>query len=140
MRIAFTTINFFVVMTLLFGTSKAAIAQDKEMLIRIAEIEVHAQYLKEYIPILVEEAEASVRLEKGVISIYPMTVKEDSTKIRILEIYQNKEAYEAHLKTEHFLKYKKSTLHMVKSLKLLDMEAMDRKTMPQIFLKQKLIF
>lgn len=125
-----------VVIIIIITGSKNTLAQNKEMLIRIAEIEIDAKYLKEYTTILVDEAEASVRLEKGVISIFPMFVKEDSTKIRILEIYESKEAYEGHLKTDHFLKYKNSTLHMVKSLKLLDMDVMDLKSISQIFLKQ----
>lgn len=109
----------------------------EKMMIRISEIEIYPAYLEEYIAILKEESEASVRLEPGVISIYPMYIKENPTKIRILEIYADKEAYESHLKTPHFKKYKNSTLKMVKSLKLIDMEAIDENTMPLIFEKIK---
>jgi len=105
------------------------------MMIRIAEVEIDSNYLESYKNILAEEAEASVRLEPGVISIYPMHQKESPTKIRILEIYANKEAYKSHLETPHFLKYKKSTLKMVKSLQLIDMKAIDPETMPEIFHK-----
>ena len=76
-------------------------------------------------------------LEPGIISIYPMYQKEDKNQMRILEIYANKGAYESHLKTPHFLKYKTSTIHMVKTLRLIDMEAIDIETMPQIFEKLK---
>jgi quinol monooxygenase YgiN len=109
--------------------------QTDEMLIRISEIKIEKQYLEEYIKILKYEAEASVRLEPGVISIYPMFKKEDPTEIRILEIYANNEAYKAHLETPHFKEYKSSTLIMVESLKLIDMEAIDRETMSKIFKK-----
>jgi quinol monooxygenase YgiN len=109
--------------------------QTDKMLIRISEIKIEEQYLEEYIKILKYEAEASVRLEPGVISIYPMFQKEDPTKIRILEIYADNEAYKAHLKTPHFKEYKSSTLNMVESLKLIDMEAIDGKTMSKIFKK-----
>jgi quinol monooxygenase YgiN len=112
-------------------------AQKKNMMIRISEIEVDSIYLEEYKAILVEEARASVRLEQGVISIYPMYQKENPTRVRILEIYANRKAYESHLKTPHFLTYKTTTLKMVKSLKLIDMEAMDAETMPAIFRKLK---
>ncbi len=105
------------------------------MLVRISEIEIHANYLEEYKAILKEEAEASVRLEPGVISIFPMYQKENPTEIRILEIYASREAYESHLKTPHFQKYKTTTLKMVKSLKLVDMDVMDAKTMTEIFKK-----
>ncbi len=109
--------------------------ETKQIIIRISEIEIHPAYLEEYNAILKEEAEASVRLEPGVISIYPMYEKESPYKIRILEMYANREAYEAHLKTYHFHKYKTTTLKMVKSLLLVDMNAIDPQTMPQIFLK-----
>ncbi|NVM76348.1 quinol monooxygenase YgiN [Duganella sp. SG902] len=85
--------------------------------------------------ILHEEAAASVRLEPGVIAIFPMYQRDDDTEFRILEIYANRQAYEAHLQTPHFQHYKTSTLSMVKSLKLIDMEALDAATMSAIFRK-----
>jgi quinol monooxygenase YgiN len=62
-----------------------------------------------------------------------MFQKENPTEIRILEIYRNKEAYESHLQTPHFKHYKTTTLNMVKSLKLIDMIAIDEESMPAIF-------
>lgn len=112
-------------------------AQTKEMMIRISEIEIDSSYLKEYNNILQEESRASVQLEPGVIAIYPMYQKQNPTQIRILEIYANREAYESHLKTPHFQKYKTSTLKMVKSLKLVDMDNIDSQTMAEIFRKIK---
>jgi len=109
-----------------------------DMIIRISEIQIDPKYLKEYIAILKEEAEASVRLENGVIAIYPMFQKRQANEIRILEIYANRDAYEAHLKTPHFQHYKTSTLKMVKSLNLIDMHALDSETMPNIFKKLNL--
>ena len=57
------------------------------MLVRISEIQIHLEHLDEYNAILKEEAEASVRLEPGVISIFPMYQKGNPTEVRILEIY-----------------------------------------------------
>ena len=112
-------------------------AQENGLLVRIAEIEIDSRYLKEYLAILKEEAEASVRLEPGVVSIFPMFQRENPIEIRILEIYASREAYEAHLKTPHFEKYKTTTLEMVKSLKLVDMQAADARTMAEIFKKAR---
>jgi quinol monooxygenase YgiN len=106
-----------------------------EMMIRISEIGIDSVSLNEYIRILKEESEASVRLEPGVISIYPMFQKENPTEIRILEIYADKKAYESHLQTPHFKTYKTSTLNMVKSLRLIDMEPIDINAMHKIFKK-----
>ena len=113
----------------------SAFAQKNNMMIRISEIEIDSNYLEEYKAILKEESRASVKLEPGVISIYPMYQKEHPTQIRILEIYASKEAYESHLKTPHFQKYKTTTLNMVRSLKLVDMEAIDAEAMTEIFRK-----
>ncbi len=104
-------------------------------MIRIAEIEVDSNYLDRYKNILKKEAEASVRLEPGVICIYPMYQSENPTKVQILEVYASRQAYELHLMTPHFLEYKTSTLKMVKSLNLIDMEALDAETMSKIFYK-----
>jgi len=113
-------------------------AQTKEkMMIRLTEIEIDSNYIQEYNNLLQEESQASVLLEPGVISIFPMYEKENPTQIRILEIYVNKEAYEAHLKTLHFQKYKTNTLKMVKALKLIDMENIKPDVMIEIFRKIK---
>ena len=55
----------------------------------------------------------------------------------ILEIYASEEAYQQHLKTPHFQKYKQGTLHMVKDLKLPTMKPLDPETMKLIFKKQR---
>ena len=112
-------------------------AQTKDMMIRISEIEIDSNSLQEYNNILQEESRASVQLEPGVIAIYPMYQKENPTQIRILEIYKNRKAYESHLKTPHFQKYKTSTLKMIKSLKLVDMNSIDSQIMVEIFRKIK---
>lgn len=105
------------------------------MLVRISEIEVSSQHLEEYQRILNEEAAESVRLEPGVLCIFPTAQRDNPTQIRILEIYASRDAYDAHIKSPHFQKYKTSTLEMVKSLRLIDMQAMDAKAMPLIFKK-----
>ena len=127
----------FVLATLVVICHGPASAQQDRMLVRISEIQVDPEYLKDYRAILTEEAEASVRLEPGVVSIFPMYQKEIPTEVRILEIYESREAYEAHLKTPHFQRYKTKTLKMVKSLRLVDMEVMDADTMTTIFRKMK---
>jgi quinol monooxygenase YgiN len=122
-------------MSLLFFS--AITAQKNNMMIRISEIEIDSNYLEQYIAILKEESAESVKLEPGVVCIYPMYQKENPTEVRILEIYASRAAYESHLKTPHFQKYKTTTLKMVKSLRLIDMEAIDAPTMKEIFKKIK---
>ena len=105
------------------------------MLVRIAEIEVYPEYLSEYLAYGSEVASVSVRTEPGVLCLYPMQLKEDSTQIRILEIYASQDAYQRHIATDHFLRYKQGTLHMVKALKLSDMRPLDPDSMKRIFNK-----
>ena len=107
----------------------------EDAIIRISKIEIDSAHIHEYISILREEAAASVEKEPGVIAIFPLFQEDDSTEIRILEIYADQEAYEAHLETSHFKHYKTSTQEMVKSLNLVDMKAIDENTMPEIFEK-----
>ena len=115
----------------------AALVGSGKMLIRLAEIEVYPEHLAEYLTFANDVDRLSVEREPGVICLFPMQSAEAPTHIRILEIYASEEAYQQHLKTDHFLHYKKGTTHMVKSLKLPTMQPLDPKTMQKIFLKMK---
>lgn len=110
---------------------------DTGMLVRISEIEIYPEYRDAYLSAAMEVGATSVREEPGVIAIYPMIQQRDSCQVRILEIYANDEAYRHHLTTPHFITYKQGTLHMVKSLDLVDMIPMNPAAMPAIFLKMK---
>lgn len=110
---------------------------DPEMMVRIAEIEVIPEYLEEYKMILKENAATSIKTEQGVIAIFPMSEQDSTTKMRIVEIYANKESYKKHLQTSHFQHYKTTTLKMIKSLKLVEMNAVDQEKMLEIFKKLK---
>jgi len=104
-----------------------------DMIFRIAEIEVHPQYLKEYLAAAAEIQKASLAEEPGVICLFPSQLKEDSCQIRILEIYASQDAYKHHIQTAHFQKYKQGTLYMVKLLKLNDLQPMTSETMNKLF-------
>jgi alkylhydroperoxidase/carboxymuconolactone decarboxylase family protein YurZ/quinol monooxygenase YgiN len=106
-----------------------------DMMVRISEIEIVPEHLEKYNVILEKESSESVKIEPGVIAIYPMCQKETPNQIRIVEIYANRAAYQSHLQTPHFQHYKTATTKMVKSLKLVDMHAIDPETMKLIFKK-----
>ena len=95
-----------------------------ERIVRLAEIEVVPEYLEEYLAFAKEVGETSVKVEPGVLTLFSMQTKENPCKIYILEIYADKEAYQSHLQTAHFKKYKEGTAKMVKSLKLIDTQPM----------------
>jgi quinol monooxygenase YgiN len=61
-----------------------------------------------------------VRVEPGVIAIYAVALKDDPTKRRFFEICANEAAYQAHIDSPHFKKYRGTTQKMILSRKLLD--------------------
>lgn len=89
-------------------------------LVRLSKIMVDPAQLDAYNAFLKEEIEASMRLEPGVLTLYATAEKEAPNRVTILEIYANHAAYESHLKTPHFQKYKQGTLNMVQQLELVD--------------------
>jgi quinol monooxygenase YgiN len=91
-------------------------------IVRIAELEIDRGQLDAYRALLAEEIEASVDNEPGVLMLHAVAERERPEQIRILEVYADREAYEAHLRTSHFLKYKDGTAGMVRSLRLVDVD------------------
>ena len=89
-------------------------------IVRLSKIEVYPQYLDEYMRYVTEVGEISLRTEPGVLTMYAVGEKENPCKITILETYASKEAYDKHIASAHFQKYKQGTLNMVKSLELTD--------------------
>jgi quinol monooxygenase YgiN len=88
--------------------------------VRIAELEIDSSQLEAYKTALKEEIETSIRVEPGVLTLYAVSVKDNPSQIRIFETYADVNAYNAHIKTPHFQKYKTGTQQMVKSLKLIE--------------------
>ena len=91
-----------------------------DRVVRLAEIEVFPDKLEEYLSFAEEVGRVSMATEPGVIGLFSMRDKSDASKVYILEVYADREAYQAHLQTAHFKKYKVGTSSMVKSLKLID--------------------
>lgn len=107
-------------------TGAAAFAFGAEQLqgrvVRLAELEIDPAQLENYTAALREEIETSVRVEAGVLSLYAVALKENPAHIRIMEVYADTAAYQAHLETPHFRKYKTYTQNMVKALRLVETE------------------
>ena len=89
-------------------------------IVRLSKIEVYPQFVDEYIQYVTEVGEISLRTEPGVLTMYAVGEKENPCQITILETYASREAYDKHIASAHFQKYKRGTLHMVKSLVLSD--------------------
>jgi quinol monooxygenase YgiN len=91
-------------------------------LVRIAELEIDPIRLIEYKQALSEEIATSIHDEPGVLTLYAVSVKDQPNQVRIFETYRDQSAYESHLQSPHFKKYKETTHGMVKSLKLIETE------------------
>ncbi|MGI4760351.1 MAG: putative quinol monooxygenase [Janthinobacterium lividum] len=99
-----------------------AAAQQAGQIVRVARIVVDAAQLTQYKAALKEGMETAVRIEPGVLSLNAVYEKENPTHVMVLEVYASAAAYQAHLQTPHFKKYKVTTKDMVKSLELVDVE------------------
>jgi quinol monooxygenase YgiN len=96
------------------------LAQENKQVVRLAKLVIDSAHLKAYMVLLKDGIETSVRKEPGVLTLYAVAEKTRPTQITILEIYASQVAYESHIKTPHFLKYKNGTKAMVKSLELVE--------------------
>lgn len=101
---------------------KAQSEQKNEPIVRIAELEIDPAQVEPYKMALRKEITASTRLEPGVLRLYAVSVKGHPEQVRLFEMYASKAAYESHLQSPHFRKYKAETQAMVRSLKLLETE------------------
>jgi len=103
----------------LFSSTNAS-GQQKGLVVRIAKLQIDSAQLENYKAALKEHAETAVRLEPGVFTLYAVYEKNNPTHVTVFEIYASQDAYQAHLQTVHFKKYKTSTKDMVKSLELIE--------------------
>lgn len=114
------SIKIILALMLVQFTSQNVSAQEKGQIVRLAKLVIDSAHLESYRVFLKEGIESALRLEPGVLTIYALSEKEIPTNFTILETYASAEAYQAHIQTPHFLKYKTGTVHMVKSLELIE--------------------
>ena len=108
------------VVMIIFFLAACINGENKNQMVRLAKLEIDPAQLEAYKTMLKEEIETSVKVEPGVITLYAVSEKNRPSHITILEIYADSNAYQAHIKTPHFLKYKNGTTNMVKSLELVE--------------------
>jgi len=102
------------------GVNGVAVAQEHEPMVRLSRLVIDASQLAAYKAALTDEIQASITLEPGVKTLYAVSEKDHPERFTILEIYADRAAYQAHVRSPHFLKYKAGTERMVKSLELID--------------------
>jgi quinol monooxygenase YgiN len=102
------------------GIGGSEAAHNDGQMVRLSKLVIDASQLETYKAALKEEVTASVQREPGVLTLYAVFETKQPTHVTILEIYANRSAYEQHIKSPHFLKYKTDTQRMVESLELID--------------------
>ena len=93
---------------------------------RIAKIKVDVNQLEQYKVALKEQMNTAIKLEPGVLSYTVVADKKDASLITIMEVYANLEAYQSHILTPHFKKYKDAVKNMVLSLELIDTDLIEK--------------
>jgi quinol monooxygenase YgiN len=111
------------VVTMATILSQNTSAQEKNQVVRVAKIKIDSVHGEEYNALLKEAIETAIRLEPGVLMLYAVHDKKDRTSVTVFEIYADVNAYQSHLQTTHFKKYKSATASMIKSLELNDVES-----------------
>ncbi len=122
----------FVMMATLFSIGAASAQDNKDLVVRVARIQIDTAQLENYRVALKEGAETAVRLEPGVLALYAVYEKNNPTHVTVFEVYANAAAYKTHLETTHFKKYKRTTKDMVKSLELVDVNPIALASKPKL--------
>jgi quinol monooxygenase YgiN len=112
------TIIALLIFTLLLNPK--IVAQGKNQMVRLAKIKVDPLQLDNYNAALKEQMTTAIRVEPRVLMYYAVAEKSDPANITILEIYADTAAYNSHIATPHFKKYKETVKNMVMSLELVD--------------------
>jgi quinol monooxygenase YgiN len=86
--------------------------------VQVAQIEVDPAQLENYRAAVIEQIEAAIREEPGVLVLYAVSDRDNPAHVTVFEIYKDSAAYKAHLESAHFKKYKVVTETMVKLLTL----------------------
>jgi len=97
-------------------------AQEKNHMYRVARIQVDPAQLAQYNIALKEQMTTAIRVEPGVLSYYAVADKKDPSHITIFEVYADLAAYQAHIQSAHFKKYKETVQHMVTALEVVDVD------------------
>ena len=107
-------------------------AETQERYVRIAELEIDPPRVDAFAAAAREVGHASVRAEDGRLVLYAVAERSAPGRVRVFEIYRDSGAYQAHLQTRHFKKFRATTDAMVKSRTLIDATPLSLATKPGV--------
>jgi len=88
--------------------------------IRLIKMEIDSNSIDRYGELAKTVMLPGIKKESGVLVMYAVAEENRPTNISVLDVYTDLNAYKKHLNTPHFLKYKKESKSLVRSLRLID--------------------
>lgn len=79
----------------------------------LVQLSVAPERLEEFMPLMLANAAASLRDEDGCRQFDVSAVSDNSAEVLLYEVYDNAEAFAAHLRSAHFLEFDRATTTMV---------------------------
>jgi quinol monooxygenase YgiN len=107
-------------LSLLLSAERASADAIQGQFVLVVELEIDSSQLEPFKAAIKENGETAVRVEAGCRGFSAVFEKDNPTRVRLFEIYENADAFKAHLETPHFKKYAEITKDMVKSRKRID--------------------
>jgi quinol monooxygenase YgiN len=84
------------------------------------DFQLHPGALREFLPLMVENANKSRDLEPGCERFDVLIPKDCADRVLLYEIYTDKAAFGEHLRAAHFLSFNQATQAMVKDKKIVE--------------------
>jgi quinol monooxygenase YgiN len=96
-------------------------ARPEDLYIRLIKIELHSNAIEDFNKLGNTIMLPGIKNEPSILVMYAVAEKNNPTNVSILEVYQNLAAYNLHIETPHYLKYKEGAKGLVKSLRFIDL-------------------
>ena len=98
--------------------------------VRLAELEIDPAQIDAFAAAAREVGQASVQNEDGCLALYAVAERDNPAHVRVFEIYRDAAAYESHVQTPHFRKFRATTDAMVRTRKLVEANPVSLATKP----------
>jgi quinol monooxygenase YgiN len=102
------------------------------LVVQLADLEVAGGQVERFKAAAKENAEATLRNEPGARAFHAVSEKGDPSRIRVFEMYADAQAYQAHLHSAHFQKFRAATDPMITSRRLFDTVPVSLGAKPQL--------
>jgi (4S)-4-hydroxy-5-phosphonooxypentane-2,3-dione isomerase len=94
--------------------------------------DLHEGALREFLPMIVENATRSRAAEPGCERFDVLVPKDTVNQLFLYEIYKDKAAFDEHLKTQHFLDFNSASARLVKAKKVVAYDLVNDTARPPV--------